>query len=552
MGLAKQPPAVIWLLALLLLWTALWASTYPTGDFPQNDDWVYALAVRSILDHGRFALPSPSTANVVAQAYWGALFCLPAGFSFDALRLSTCVLGGVGVLTFFLLVREIGGSSRMAAVAALTLAANPLYLGLSTSFMTDVPFAALSAASLWLHVRSVRRNSTADSSAAYLAAFAAVLVRQFGLALFVAYGVGHLMRNRMSMRTWIVALAPIAAVVLFQISYEHWLVATDRVAHLPIPLSTAPPRVSLQNALRISGTALQLLPYLGLFTAPFLAALSGRLRRKSLLQGAGLAAGIFALLLAAGDLLPTFGNVLLLSGMGPRTLRDTWVLDLNKPPVTAGVAVTWLLLSALASAGLAAMLLVAARFCASVLRDFSQEARSRASLPATMLVVGGVTLAGTLLIATLAYPPNVFDRYILPLIVPTCAFLLLQRPPAGQNNRSTGRFAACVLLACFATWSVMATHDYLAWNRARWQATDLLVNSGISPRQVDGGYEFNGWLLNAIDYVRKPGKSFWWVDDDEYVIASGLISGYVPVDQVTVARWLPIGPTGVFILRRHP
>lgn len=535
------------LTGLLALWTCLWAITDPAGNFPLNDDWVYALAVRSILATGRFSLPSPATADVFAQAYWGALFCLPAGFSFSALKVSTFVLGGAGVLCCFLLVRELGGSKGTAACAALSLAANPLYLGLSTSFMTDVPFTALSAASLWLHVRGVRRNSAASLAAALAAALAAMLVRQFGLALFLAYGVGQLMRCRPSVRTWIIAVLPVAAATLFQFGYEHWLVATGRTAVLPIPLSVQLPRATLEIAVRVAWNAAQLLAYIGLFTAPLLIWLGGRPRPRTLLAGAMLAFGLFALMLMTRDVLPRFGNVLIPSGMGPRTLRDTWVLGLNKPPVTATMAVLWVVLSALACAGAAAILLAIARFTKALLASFTQEARSRAAMPASMLVLAGTMFAGMLLIATLSYPPRVFDRYTLPILVPLFGFLFTQHRPSRPNGLAAG-----LLLVAFATGSVMVTHDYLAWNRARWQATGALLNEGISPRRIDGGYEFNGWLLNALDYVPKPGKSFWWVDDDEYQVASGPVPGYAEISRVPVPRWLPTGPSAVLVLHRLP
>jgi hypothetical protein len=78
-----------WLAFLIALWILMSALVNPVGDFPLNDDWTYALAVKSILQIGRFALPSSATTNTFAQAYWGALFCLPFGFSFTALRFST-------------------------------------------------------------------------------------------------------------------------------------------------------------------------------------------------------------------------------------------------------------------------------------------------------------------------------------------------------------------------------------------------------------------------------------------------------------------------------
>ena len=174
------------LLSLTLIWTGMWLLSGPSGDFPLNDDWVYALSVRSILETGRFSLPSPASANVITQAYWGALFCLPFGFSFMALRVSTFALGAVGVLSVYLLLRELGATRRIAVVGALSLAVNPVYLELSVTFMTDVPFISLFAASLWLYVRGVRRDSGVTIAAAFAVALAAMLVRQFALALPVA------------------------------------------------------------------------------------------------------------------------------------------------------------------------------------------------------------------------------------------------------------------------------------------------------------------------------------------------------------------------------
>src|SRR5678815_3923696 len=124
--------AACWLLMILL--------ADPRGDFPLNDDWVYALAVKSVLETGSYQFPSPSSANVGPQIYWGALFCLPFGFSFTTLRLSTSVLGLGGAVVFYFLVRAVRGTRRTAVLCALALAANPVYFSLSNTFMTDVPF----------------------------------------------------------------------------------------------------------------------------------------------------------------------------------------------------------------------------------------------------------------------------------------------------------------------------------------------------------------------------------------------------------------------------
>ena len=50
------------------------------------------------------------------------------------------------------------------------------------------------------------------------------------------------------------------------------------------------------------------------------------------------------------------------------------------------------------------------------------------------------------------------------------------------------------LVASYGLFSVASTDDYFAWNRARWQAlTYLLDEVRVSPMEVCGGFEFNGW-----------------------------------------------------------
>jgi len=107
--------------------------------------------------------------------------------------------------------------------------------------------------------------------------------------------------------------------------------------------------------------------------------------------------------------------------------------------------------------------------------------------------------------------------------------------------------------------SVGATHDYLAWNRTRWQALSDLQQKGISPHEIDGGYEFNGWYLfdpndtysiNNTPNPTEPGKSRWFVDRDDYMITIGPIKNYEILDHYPVERWFPFSPGFIFVLRK--
>ena len=65
----------------------------PFQDTPFIDDWVYSWPVQHLLDTGAFLFPELVANPILTQVLWGALFCLPFGFSLTALRVSTWVLG---------------------------------------------------------------------------------------------------------------------------------------------------------------------------------------------------------------------------------------------------------------------------------------------------------------------------------------------------------------------------------------------------------------------------------------------------------------------------
>src|SRR5215217_5512086 len=126
------------LLLLALIWILAVLAVNPVGNFPLNDDWAYGYTVRSLVEEGTFRLSGWTATNLIAQAMWGTLFCLPFGFSFDALRVSTLVLSLGGILATYGLLRESRAPALLAMLGALVLAFNPIYFALSFTFMTDV------------------------------------------------------------------------------------------------------------------------------------------------------------------------------------------------------------------------------------------------------------------------------------------------------------------------------------------------------------------------------------------------------------------------------
>src|ERR1041384_2303938 len=85
------------LLLISCLWLLLAIIINSYGEFPYNDDWAYAQSVKALVETGTFFMSGWTSVNLLTQIGWGALFCLPFGFSFTALRISTLAAGLLGL-----------------------------------------------------------------------------------------------------------------------------------------------------------------------------------------------------------------------------------------------------------------------------------------------------------------------------------------------------------------------------------------------------------------------------------------------------------------------
>jgi hypothetical protein len=87
------------------------------------------------------------------------------------------------------------------------------------------------------------------------------------------------------------------------------------------------------------------------------------------------------------------------------------------------------------------------------------------------------------------------DRYLL-LLIPGGIVLSLKIFQEFRNNKILfGLSLMSVIL-----YSTIGTYNYLHWNRAKWNLANRLVNTGISPKDIEGGYEWNGWYVYANNH----------------------------------------------------
>jgi hypothetical protein len=459
---------------IVLMWLVPLAMLRPLHDTPFVDDWAYAWSVEHLLQTGELRILDWSVSLDAAHVLWGALFCAPFGFSFTALRLSTWVLSLLGLVGFYVLLRELGVSRRDALLGVGLVGFYPVYFILSFSFMTDVPFVALVIWFFAALARSVARESTGALAAAVVFACLAVAVRPVGVFLSGVL----LLTPRPPLVGWValgrravVAAAPVLVLLVLALARPAlttyradltWIEGSYawRAAYWTLDLAWLPTWLAMNFAATVGtlGTALVPLALGGLDRVTMRAALPA-----TLLVGATLSAELAMRGSVRAPLDPDFIWSLWELG-GTETLVPPAVVPVR--PRAWALALT-----------LTAVLVVALALAPLVGRRPSREARG--------LAWGAL---GYFVLTALLW--MFYDRYLLPLVVIVAALRL------GTSGITRPRLALAGV-ALLATLSGVGTWDHLQYSRALWDAVGWARRAGIADGAIDGGYIVNGWLQYA-------------------------------------------------------
>jgi hypothetical protein len=566
-----------WLMigAIVVAWFGAALLANPKGDFPLMDDWSYGRAVKTLLEEGRLHYDGWNTPTLFLQVLYGALFCLPFGFSFETLRISTLVAGLFGGLGVYVLLREASANRVVATFGSLTVMFNPSYVQHAFSFMTDVPFVALAVASAVFFLRALRTGALSDVALGTGLAACATLVRDIGLAIPLGYGVALFVTTFKSKPALVRASLPLGITLAVLLAYKAIIgyygitpLLQNAVADFIVL------RVKTEGATTVAWGVYQLseaaFAHLALFVLPLVIVLAAYRLRRVDLNGRLRALLIISvptfLLLVYWRFWPPSLPVRVFGIMDqvmhgtrpwapsnePHLFRQTvWLAEF------VATALTLLLLTSVAAG------------------SFRREPAGYRSEVKTGLF--GVVTSFALL-APFLIDGRFQERYLLPA-VPFFALSLvaLSKPDIGElgwPRRILGLALGSALLLGYATISVLYMHDNLLWNRARWDAVAYLVTEkGVVPARIDGGLPVNGWFLfDAEGPLRERYANWraqpprWWRNDaadyriafDEDVVSEGPLgdSGQLSPGgrgQAIWARnfrgWLPGNHGAIVILR---
>lgn len=518
------------------------------GNFPLNDDWSYARGVYSYVEEGTLELDQWPAMTLIAQIWIGIGYSEVFGFSFETLRWSTLVNAYIGLCFFYLLLRRFT-YSRMAFFAALLLLYNPLFYSLSFTFMTEVHFLMAVLGSMYFFTRYVEDSRYTHLLWASLFSVLATLIRQPGVLVPLAFALVLMIRER----TWVRRLVPLLPFLLsFTVLklYYAWLGNQFPDLYKVGGFSELITALTTQGADSLLRSFENMLLLPGWWLFPLLVLLLPTVQWRKASRNVFLwvfSAVALVFTIACLDFFPV-GNVFYNLGLGPKLLKGVMWGHENVEPRFGGYL--WNCFKYVAVAGMVATaILLWQNSSLQVSALFASRKMDR-----RVLAKWGIALFCCGYFVITVSIASIFDRYTLHL-VPALAILMIPIHSGQKVVASTlSTVLALACLALTAIFSVAATHDYLSWNRARSEAYAFLtVEQGIPPTRIDAGFEINGWQKAGPDgYQSGSDKSWWFVTEDDFVIAFFPLENFTEVRAYPWKRLLPPGSDSLLVLEKIP
>ncbi len=554
------------ILTILTIYLACIIIADPRGEFPLNDDWSYARSAFALGSGHGLKVDQWAAPSLVGQALYGGLLTKLLSPSFLVLRASTVLLSSCTLLLLWGILLRMGVRKGLASIILLAWAFNPLQFNLSFTYMTEIPFIFFIALALYLYIIHLDNGNLRFLLLSAAALGYAFLIRQTALLFIVALACSVLLDAQKGV--WkrsrqMLAAAGIAGI--FVAGYYLWVHfggGTTAAVHRKFQL------LRHLETRQLVGNGYGTLFYLAFMLLPVLIYLIPRANRRMRashriprtvipVAWCGIVvigiwwfhahASAFEYLPSASyhSRMPYLLNVLYDSGLGPVTLDPTYFGALPTPSYPR----VWYAITAIVAAGA----VFGATLCVFWVMRLREAPLFQNQKP--LLVFAGLSFLGLAafeIVFSHLQEGGLFDRHILTAALPMFLILICIRVPNGRIGAPVSTAGAAALLAAGAWLSICGTHDYLAWNRARWDLGRQALSSGVDPLGLSGGFEFNAW--HNYDVFRRRGNIgrvyYWWYDRPDYVIALEPQEAYRVRQREDYSSWLHARRMPVYLLEK--
>jgi hypothetical protein len=452
----------------------------------RGDDWSYLVTLFRWVDTGRLEFNNWVSMSLLGQLLLAAPVAAAKGHAIAIVQAETTVLGLGGLVALALLGRRLGLSWAVVTFGVVTFAVSPLWLILSTTFMTDVPAFAVSTVGLLLATIALQRRPIRMPLliTGFAVAVYAISIRQYAIVPVLAIvlaGAIALRADPDRRRTvaFVVAVVVGAAAIVAFLAW--WYSVPDAKALAPsFPTGRDLRTTVIKGAgfLRLAGFLL--LPVI-CWRGPVRALRAAWRASRGLTAVVVVGAVLWQAVTATRYLSSQFvGNYMIRDGA-----LSIAVLPGRRPDLMPRAL--WDLLVLLGSLG-AVVLLAAAIPTVVALVDRVRRRDLAGIDPVTSLL--GLTVVGFGAAYALAMITGVqvYDRYALPALAVLILVLLRQAPTDRDPLRMIGTGLALGLLAVVG---LNAAVDSASFDGGRWRLAQRVVDAGgWQPKQVNGGFEW--------------------------------------------------------------
>lgn len=542
--LSVSAPADRWsdsysIVILVVLTVGIMFLSQPFGNFPTNDDWLYAEAVRSCVQSGQLCIPGSNAFDFI-PIYLGIFVCHITTFSHEVLRSCTAIFHLVGILGLYFTLRTLALSPSSSTLFSSVYAFNPLLLNLSLSFMTDVPALSVMNWSLFGLVKGAQTRESKFFLLSTLMMTFAMSVRQSALILWPALLICAIVSLRTKDRFFFLFFQAIPILAFFCL--QSWL-----ADHLQIELGQASYSHTVFSSLlnadlygKVSSMLAVSMIYVGLFVLPISISLcAGIFRRRN---------ALFICLASLGTILITL--VPLLSKLVKSQLMP-YSANLFFPPMVG----TYCLVGG------------TTKWSLKHLAEFTVFCDVVAGIGTFVILYGFLSLTKTrnqwlsfvapvlmCVAAGLVVQLNAMnlDRYYLIALSPVLCCMAVFWTELSPPRKSI--WIASAFTALMALYACAGVADNFGFMRAEHEALRYLQENGIEKKRIDAGPVFaflnggerfyvtclpgTGWPLKMRGDNNRFYFRWWPVMGEDYIVATICLPGYHEIRRFTY--WSPV------------
>ena len=515
-----------WYPVLFIFLLSLWF-TGLGGEYSLNDDWMYASAVKSLVNERTYKVIGEFSPYIFLQVIFAWFLSLLYGsFSFVILRVSTLIWSLAGLYAMYKSVKLIAGDNTKAIFAALILLANPLFYNMSFSFMSEVPFVALLLLSAMQYILFVQKNKDKHRYLGALFSIMAFLVRQPGILLFLSFEFVFLKSKNTCRKCFLKFLIPISISILLYLGVElflkPYLSLTDNYISVLKEIPVINPLHWFSSLLQ---RYLMMVYYTGLLLIVFFPAVIKIFSKEKTYRRLWFwfivvfNAGIMLFLASTGRYFPFSGNVIYNFGLGVPLLADyDYLRSANFPHISVYLIMIF---------GLAIQIYSFLFFRLLARKVLTKFKEGNAPMMVKVIII--FLLFYTLLMFSFSF----FDRYVLPVSVFVLLLVAYLYPAWLKLSK-----ASLVLWILIFAYSLLGTKDYLNWNNAVLKEKNALLQKAVDRKDIFAGLSQNAWDTGS-------GK----LSNQKYIFSWSEKKGYTVYKKIKYKRYL-YGDNTILLLKK--